>query len=177
MISQIYDNLLGALGRLNGLTAYLFWTTVTSPPVLIVLAVVVAGAFLVAHVPRVARLIPAVDGYARAAGIIEIVAAAMLIFGIGFRVADAQNESDRLRREADGLRQTIESKNAEINNLKATAADASRLRNEAEGRARDAKGQLDAMRAKLSVRPKAGCGFTDGELGWVRSLQRRRQHR
>lgn len=177
MMLQLSQKFGAVADRVGAVTADLFWDTATSYPMMLLLAAIALVAIVIAHLPRIAARIPVIGEYVRAAAVVQIVVSAMLMIAIGYHIADARADVARLRTESDALKSELLFKSVQIENLQATAADASRLRAEAEGHARDAKGQLDAMRSKLGVRPKNGCGFTDGELGWVRSLQRRRQHR
>jgi hypothetical protein len=156
-----------ALAWFDQLTADVFWTSATSYPALVLLGLVAGVAFVVAHLPLVEKLFPPVAPYIRAASLASVVAASALLFLVGFRVADA-------RREVDQLRTELLWKTVQIENLDATARDAERLRQQADARLAETKGQLDEWRTIYGDKPEAACAFTPDDLGRLRVLQRRR---
>jgi hypothetical protein len=163
----------------DGFTADLFWDFVTSAPVLLMVAAVALAAVAVAHVPRVVQWLPSVKAYVRAASILQVVAVILLGFLLGFRLADDRAETTRLKDE-------LTFKQFQLDNAAATAADAARLKNEAEAQALAAKGKLDEYCSKFGcgddrkVAPATGvrvvrkCDPPPGYVDWLRNLQRRR---
>lgn len=156
-----------ALGWFDQLTANVFWTLATAVPTLALLGLVAAAAFVVAHLPLVEKLFPPIAPYIRAASLVSVVASSALLFLIGFRVADSRSEVERLRTE-------LLWKSVQIENLDATARDAERLRQQADARLAETKGQLDEWRTIYGEKPEAACAFTPDDLGRLRVLQRRR---
>ncbi|RJF70888.1 hypothetical protein [Rhodopseudomonas palustris] len=168
------------VGRLFGaITADAFWSVATSAPVLVAIGVLAAAAFAVARVPMLGRLLPPLGEFQALAAAVQLIAVAALIFLIGFRTADQRAE---LRRLGDELA----FKAMQLKNASATAADAERLRRDAEATARQAKGKLDEYCAKFgcgddhkppaspAVRIVRRCDPPAGYFDWLHQLQRRR---
>ena len=143
--------------------ADLFWDTITSSVVLGTVAGVALAAYIVAHVPLIGRLFPALQPYMLLAAIVQFVAAASLFFLIGFRVADERAETKQLKND-------LAFKELQIEKAKETARDAERLKAEADARAQEAKGKLDEFRSKYGDKPEALCAFTPDDLKWLRDL-------
>lgn len=161
----------------DGITADLFWTVATSAPVLVVIGGVALLAAIVAHVPLVGLLLPSVAAYQRLASVVATAAAGVLMLLIGYSVADQRADLARMRDE-------IIFKKFQLESAAATAADAERLRNDAEAKAREAKGKLDEYCFKFGcngdrkpaakgVRVVRKCDPPPGYLDWLRHLQRR----
>jgi|GEM_PF-5603649 len=174
-VNDVFTDTSDLIGRV---TADLFWDVATSAPVLVLIGGVALAAFAVAHVPLIARLVPPVDAYQRLAGVVAIVAAGALAFLIGFSVSDQRADLARVRDE-------LVFKEFQLESAAATAADAERLRNDAEAKARDAKGKLDEYCEKFGcdgerrepaakgVRIVRKCVPPPGYFEWLRQLQRR----
>ncbi|MES2671638.1 MAG: hypothetical protein V4673_14640 [Pseudomonadota bacterium] len=144
----------------------LFWDFATSFVVLSIIALIAAAAFIVAHVPKfVERFIPALMPYTKAAALVQVLAALLLFFLIGFRVSDE-------RAEAKQLRNDLAFKELQLKNAQDTANDAERLKKQAEAKASEAKGKLDEFRTKFGDNPEAVCAWTDDELGRLQHLRR-----
>lgn len=155
------------LSRLDLLTADALWSLATAVPTLAVLGLIAGAAFLVAHLPWIEKLLPPIEPYIRAASLVSVIASSALLFLIGFRVADARAEVERLRTEL--LWKTVQ-----VENLDATARDAERLRQQADTRLAEVKGQLDEWRTIYGDKPEPACAFTPDDIGRLRVLQRRR---
>jgi len=107
------------------------WDVATSNLVLSIIAVIFVIAFLVAHAPTlILKVWPTAYLYSKAAALVQVAAAALLCFLIGFRVSDE-------RAEAKSLRSQIA---AQQTDLKA---------------ANDAAKQSDAAIAELAKKAKA----------------------
>jgi hypothetical protein len=144
----------------------LFWDVATSYPVLSILALLLVAAFVVAHVPvLVERFIPAIAPYVALAALLQVLAAALLFFLIGFRIADERADNKQLKNDLAYHQLQLES-------AEATAKDAERLKAEAEARANEAKGKLDEYRTIYGDDPGTGCGFTADDIERLRELQR-----
>jgi hypothetical protein len=159
-------------------TADLFWNVATSAPVLVIVGLVALAAFVVAHVPLIGRWLPAVAAYQRIAGIVAIAAAAVLMFLIGFSVSDQRADLARIKDE-------LTFKTFQLETAATTAADADRLRKDAEAKAALAKGKLDGycekfgcdgerkLPAEKGTRVVRKCIPPPGYRDWLRHLQRR----
>jgi uncharacterized integral membrane protein len=88
----------------------LFWDVATSGAVLLAIGAIAIAAFVVAHVPFI-RAIPAVAPYAVTASLVQVVAAALLMFLVGFRIADERQEAKTLRNELAAKQEDIEAAN------------------------------------------------------------------
>jgi hypothetical protein len=107
------------------------WDIATSNLVLGIIAVVFVAAFLVAHAPTlILKLWPTAYLYSKAAALVQVAAAALLCFLIGFRVSDE-------RAEAKSLRAQIAAQQVDLN------------------AANDAARKADAARAELAEQAKA----------------------
>ncbi len=143
-----------------------FWDVATSYTVLGIVAAIAAAAFVVAHVPALAaRFFPAIVPYTKAALLVQVLAASLLCFLIGFRVADERAETRQLKND-------LAFKELQIETAEATAQDAERLKAEAEAKASEAKGKLDEFRRTFGDRPSASCAFTSDDLERLRQLGR-----
>jgi reverse gyrase len=147
--------------------ATLFWQIATSNLLLTIIALVALAAFVVAHIPLIGRLVPAIEPYIMAAGLVSVVSAAVLCFLIGYRVSDERQAMLHLQAE-------IQWKDNELEQQKATAEDAERLKKKAEDDAREAKGKLNEFRDKYGDKPEAVCAFTPDDLERLRALRRSR---
>lgn len=146
--------------------ADIFWNIATSYAVLGAIALIWAAAFIVAHVPALAvRIWPPLEAYWRAAAIVQFIAFALLMFLIGFRIADERAENLQLKND-------LAFQELQISNAKETAADAERLRTEAEARAKEATEQLDEYRKRFGANPDAVCAFSVDDLERLRNLGR-----
>lgn len=143
----------------------MFWDIATSYPVLGVIALILVVAFAVSHLPTfVERIWPEAYAYAKAAALVQAIAAGLLFFLIGFRVSDERAEHEAMKNE-------LAWKNSQIETAEATAEHAQRLKAEAEHKAAEAKGKLDDFRGKYGDNPAAICAFTPDDLEWLRALR------
>lgn len=143
----------------------MFWDIATSGFVLGVIALILVLAFAVSHLPKfVERIWPEAYAYAKAAALVQAIAAGLLFFLIGFRVADERAEREAMKNE-------LAWKNSQIETAEATAEHAQRLKAEAEHKAAEAKGKLDEFRGKYGENPAAICAFTPDDLEWLRALR------
>lgn len=150
--------------------ADLFWNVVTSYAVLGLVAAILVAAFVVSHTPAIlTRFWPQAYVYAKAAGLVQIIAAALLFFLVGFRVADERAETKQLKND-------LAFKELQIETAEGTAKDAERLKDEAKAKAAEAKGQLDEFRKRFGDNPETACAFTADDLERLRQL-RGTQHR
>lgn len=143
-----------------------FWNIATSFAVLGALAAICVAAFIVAHVPALAaRIYPPIALYSKAAALVQVIAWALLMFLIGFRLADERAETQQLKND-------LAFQELQISNAKETAADAERLRTEAEAKAKEATEQLDEYRKRFGANPDAVCAFSVDDLERLRNLGR-----
>jgi hypothetical protein len=142
------------------------WDIATSHPVLLLLGAVTVAAFVVGHFPVIGR-VPALAPYVVLSRFVSVLTAALLMFLIGFRVADNRAERAQMEFELNWQRLQLEQQEA-------TAKDAERLKDEAENAARQAKGKLDDYRRRFGDNPDAVCAFTPDDLEQLRKLRRSR---
>jgi hypothetical protein len=142
----------------------LFWNMATSNVVLIAIGVVAIAALIVGHVPF-GKYAPVIGPYVVLAQFVAYPTLMLLAFLIGVRISDERAETERLKND-------LAFKEQQIENVEATAQDAEQLKAEAEAKANDAKGQLDAFREKYGDHPEATCAWTDDDLSRLRALQR-----
>jgi hypothetical protein len=167
-MNGIFAPVLEGLDRLNAFSASLFWEIAKSPLVLAVLALLAVAAFLVAHAPVIERLVPAIVPFTKSALVVQLVASALLMFLLGFGFADQRAETERLKNELAWTHFQLDAQEA-------SAAEAQRLRAEAEARADQAKGQLDDYENKFGGhRTGHVCPPAAGYLEWLHALQRHR---
>jgi hypothetical protein len=84
---------------------------------------------------------------ARRRGLVQVLAAALLFFLLGFRIADEREETRRLKND-------LVFKEMQIEDAEATAKDAEKLKQEADAKAAEAKGMLDDFRRNTAtIRP------------------------
>lgn len=146
--------------------ADIFWNVATSTEVLGLIGLVLLAAFLVAHVPGIVeRVWPQAYVYVKAAALVQVLAAALLFFLIGFRVADERAETRQLKND-------LVFKEMQIETSEATAKEAERLKAEAEASANEAKEKLDDFRKRFGDRPETVCAFTADDLERLRALGR-----
>ena len=166
-LSAIPGSILGLVERASDFTGDLFWDFATSPPVLIALAALAVAAFVVAHVPVIATLIPTVAAWQRLAIVLQFGAVIALIFLLGFRVADQRAETEQLKNDLAWSQYQLE-----IQTSMADSAD--QLKREADARAASAEGQLSVYKQKFGDNPSDP---PPGVLEWMRSLQQHPERR
>ncbi|MBR0774544.1 hypothetical protein JQ625_06845 [Bradyrhizobium diazoefficiens] len=146
--------------------ADLFWDVATSDWALAALALIVLAAFAVAPLTGlVRRFWPSAYAYDKSAGLINVLAAALLFFLVGFRVSDERAEAARLRVDLAG-------REAELQQLQSTADDAEVLKRRAEEAATKAQGELDDYRKTYADNVQAACAFTADDIERLRKLTR-----
>jgi hypothetical protein len=145
----------------------LFWDVATSGAVLLAIGAIAIAAFVVAHVPFI-RAIPAVAPYAVTASLVQVVAAGLLMFLVGFRIADERAETKQLKGE-------LAWQTNQIAQQKASAEDAARLAEQKANEAEALKAKVDDYEATLAKQPIGTCALDDRDLGGLRAL-RARQH-
>lgn len=148
----------------------LFWNFATSNIALTILGAIVAASFLVAHVPFVGRLIPAVAPYVVAARLVSIATAAAFCFLIGFRVSDERAALAQLKFQ-------LAWKESELAQQKATAEDAERIAKEKAVEADELKIKVDDYEAALSKQPVGTCALDDADINGLRAFSRRPRKR
>lgn len=150
--------------------SHLFWNVATSNVALGILGAVVAASFLIAHVPLVGRLIPAVESYVVAARLVSIATAAALCFLIGFRVSDERATLAKLKGE-------LAWKENELDQQRASAEDAERIAKEKAAEADELKTKVDDYEATLAKQPVGSCALDDADLDGLRAFSRRTRKR
>jgi hypothetical protein len=152
--------------RIGTLAGDAFWDFATSYPVMVIIGLIAVAAFVVGHVPAIVeRVFPALVPFTRSALLVQIAAAAVLMFLVGFRVADG-------RAEIANMKNDIAWKDFQLDQLKQTADEAHVLKEQADARASEAKGLLNEWRTKHGDKPDGA--FTPDDLIWLRNVQARR---
>ncbi|AVT76651.1 hypothetical protein RPPS3_25880 [Rhodopseudomonas palustris] len=142
----------------------LFWLAATSDVVIMSLAVVAAIAILITNFPLV-RWFPALETYVSTATAIGYIA--LLMFGavLGARIADERAETKKLR---DNLAWS----NKQLEQQAASAAEAARLRQQAEAKANDAQRKVEDYESELAKRKGCVDPLTRDDLKRMRDLER-----
>jgi hypothetical protein len=148
------------------ISADIFWSALASYPSIALLGLVAAAGFAIAHFPLADKL-PVLGPYVRAAGAVSIVSAAMLMFAIGYRVADGRDEIARLKNDLAWAEF-----NADVQRHVAQAAE--QLKRRAEAEKAEAKGRLNEYETRFGPNPSDP---PPGVLDWLRSLQRHPERR
>lgn len=144
--------------------ADLFWTIATSNVVILALGIIALAAVLVTHLPLV-RFIPTIDDYLRIAGLIGYVALSLFFLFVGHRLADERTETRRLQTE-------LRWSESQLEQQKATADEAARLKDEAEKAAGALQQKVDTYEAELAKRPAGDCALDADDLRRLRDLSR-----
>lgn len=142
----------------------LFWWAATSDVVIMSLAVVAAVAILITNFP-LARWFPGLEPYIRTATAVGYIA--LLMFGavLGARIADERAETQKLR---DNLAWSNEQLEQQI----ASAAEAARLKQEAEAKANDAQRKVEDYETELAKRKGCVDPLNRDDLRRMRDLER-----
>ncbi|WP_316171072.1 hypothetical protein [Bradyrhizobium sp. SZCCHNRI1058] len=159
--------LLDLVGFINGFMSEMFWSVVTSTPVLVLIAAVAVVSFAVAHFPFVDRIYPPLAEFEKAASIAAILAFAALLYLIGFRAADTRAELMRVKNDLAWT-------HFQLGERERAAEDAEALKRDADAAASDARGKLSEYQAKFGDDPNSVlCRPRAGVVEWVHKLQRR----
>jgi len=127
----------------------IFWNVTTSALALGVDGLILAAALVAGFLPF-ARFLPVVGPYVPAAKLVAVLAAALICFKLGFRIASE-------REEANSLRATIAAQRADLDNAARSAAFANQRASQIEKDA-DAKRKADDEYIS-TLKLAAGCGF------------------
>jgi hypothetical protein len=146
------------------MTDWLWWLA-TSDGVLSLIALVLVVAFVVGHIP-LAKLLPVVGPYVVLARFVALLALGLLCFLVGARIADERAEVAQLKRSVEWQKIQLEAQDA-------AAADAERLRKDAEARADAANQRVIDYEDKLSKQPAGcGCALDDADVDSLRNIAR-----
>ncbi len=142
----------------------LFWSFATSDIVLGLICVVTLAAGIISILPL--RLVPAtIAPYVLLAKIGFIVALFLLGLIIGHRLADERAETARLKID-------LSFKEFQLENQKAAAEDAARLRQKAEAHAADLSKKVFDYEAQLPNKPSDACDLDDRDVNSLRGIAR-----
>jgi predicted PurR-regulated permease PerM len=134
----------------------LFWNVATSAPALGFIGLVLLASLAVGFFPLV-RFLPVVGPYVPAARLVALLAAALICFLVGFRVADE-------REQLQNLRATVAIQSADLENARKSAADEFQRASEIEATA-NAQHETDAQYIRsLALRPVPACLLDDGDI-------------
>ncbi|WLA63902.1 hypothetical protein [Bradyrhizobium diazoefficiens] len=137
------------------------WAAAASEIALSALGLLIVVAAGVGYLPIVSTLL---GGYAKTAKLVLIVALAALVFLLGFRTADNRAEAKILRDQTSARDDVIASKNRDLRLALDAAETASKQRDEAAQRAKDAQDEIDEYAERLKARPNAACLLTPDDF-------------
>jgi hypothetical protein len=161
---MIGQKLTAAANWLGDLSADIFWDTVTSYPAISILGVVAIAGFAVSHTPLIERFFPSVIPYVKAAGLVCLVSAAMLMFAFGYRVADGRAEIEQLKND-------LAWSEFQLGEQKAAADAADELKQDSDAKKAAAEGELDEYKRLFGPDPGV-ITPPRGYLDWLHGLQR-----
>lgn len=153
----------------------LFWEVATSTPVLAALAVLLATAFVVAHLSGLITWFwPQAAAYAKAAALLQVITAAALFFLLGCRVSDERAAMAQLQID-------VRWSESQLEEQKATAEDAERIAREKAAETDELKGKVAEYEVELETKSKAdpgsACVLSDDDINRLRALTRRAKRR
>ncbi|CCD94697.1 conserved hypothetical protein [Bradyrhizobium sp. ORS 375] len=137
------------------------WAAATSEIALSALGVLIAVAGVVGYLPIVSALL---GGYAKAAKLVFIVGLAALVFLLGFRTADNRAEAKTLRDQIAARDSVIANKDFDLRLAVEAAETASKQRDEAALRAKEAQDEIDDYEQRLKARPNGACLLTPDDF-------------
>ena len=150
-----------------------FWTIATSDLALAIVGGLFLASLAIAHLPFV-RMMPSLEPYVVAAGLVSYLLLADLALCIGHRISDEHAEVERLQNEVNWNSNQLEQQ-------KATADDAERIAREKAGEAEELKGKVadyETALEKASAHASGdACALTDDDIARLRSLSRRAKKR
>jgi hypothetical protein len=137
------------------------WAAATSEIALSALGLLIVVAAIVGYLPIVSTLL---GGYAKTAKLVFILALTALVFLLGFRTADNRAEAKILRDQIAARDGVIASKNFDLHLALEAAETASKQRDQAAQRAKEAQDEIDDYEQRLKARPNAACLLTPDDF-------------
>lgn len=137
------------------------WAAATSEIALSAMGLLIVVAAIVGYLPIVSTLL---GGYAKTAKLVFILALTALVFLLGFRTADNRAEAKILRDQIAARDGVIASKNFDLHLVLEAAETASKQRDEAAQRAKEAQDEIDDYEQRLKARPNAACLLTPDDF-------------
>lgn len=137
------------------------WAAATSEIALSALGLLIVVAAIVGYLPIVSTLL---GGYAKTAKLVFILALTALVFLLGFRTADNRAEAKILRDQIAARDGVIANKNFDLHLALEAAETASKQRDEAAQRAKEAQDEIDDYEQRLKARPNAACLLTPDDF-------------
>lgn len=134
----------------------LFWDAVTSYPVLCLIGLMLIASLFVGYMPLL-KWFPVIGPYVPAARLIVLIAAGLLFFLVGFRVADG-------RAEAKALRVKLEAARIDAEAASDAAAQSDDARAEMARQSQSDKERIADYERQLKSRPQCGCTLDDGDF-------------
>jgi type VI protein secretion system component VasK len=136
----------------------LVWDVATSFWALSALALIFAAAFIVAHVPNLAlRFWPAAYAYVKAAALVQVIAASLFCFLVGFRVSDERAEAKSLRLQLAAQQIDITAANDAADKKDAALTELAQQAEQAQERIEDYE---ERLRRRAPAANGANCGCT-----------------
>jgi hypothetical protein len=145
-------------------TDWLWWLA-TSDGVLSLIALVLVVAFVVGHIPLADRF-PVIGPCVVLARFVALLALGLLCFLVGGRIADERAAVAKLKSD-------LAWSNLQLDAQKSAAADADRLRKQAEADASAANQKVIDYENKLASQPAGcGCALDDADVDSLRNIAR-----
>ena len=141
--------------------ADILWDIATSWPAIGLVAIAVAGLFIVGHLPMNSP-------YAAPAKLLTPVAVALLFFLVGFHVADQRAEAAQLSAQLRAKQLDLDA--SELARGRAEAAE-----KEIKARAAADEKRIADYEVELQNRPNAACLLTDADIRWMRNNKANRR--
>ena len=147
--------------------ADLFWSVATSYLALSIISVALVAAWLVGHVPF-GKYAPIVGPYIEAAKQTSFLLFGLLAFLMGHRIADESADIRELKRDLEQAHIDTDYFAEQLRVQKQTAAEAQKLREQAQQQADQANQKVTEYEDRLAKQPASNsCNLDDGD---VRSL-------
>ena len=145
--------------------ADLIWSLATSYLALSIVGLVLIAALVVGYFPLL-KWFPVIGQYVAAGKLISLLAASVLAFLIGARLADERAAVKQLKTDLAYARLQIEAQ-------KASAEAAAKLRAQAEQQAATLEKKVTDYEDQLAKQPQGcGCAFDDGDVNSLRGIAR-----
>ncbi|HEY0220030.1 MAG TPA: hypothetical protein VGC26_09750 [Afipia sp.] len=127
----------------------LFWSIATSHIVLAIVGAVLLAALIVGYFPLL-KWFPILGDYVPVAKLVSLLAASLLAFLIGFRIADERAETKSLRAE-------LAAKSIDLKAAQDAAKDADQARQQLAQQADDDQKRIADYAEQLKKRPNGAC--------------------
>jgi hypothetical protein len=136
----------------------------TSYPVLGIIAIGAIAALVIGNVPF-GKYAPAIGPYVVLAHFVAYLGLMLLTFLVGFRLADERAATKQLKAD-------LAFTELQLTTQKSVAADAQRLRQDAEAQNADLNRKVSTYEDELAKRPNTGCDLDNNDVDSLRGIAR-----